>query len=91
MAAMICVLFWGNARFEEAAAITMQNVSMRGYTMRIVIKKGKCNQGKRPQVMVIHPNSKEAKGNICPFKVLSRYLEKRQSFSGTKPSDTLYI
>ena len=55
---MIACLFWGNARFEEVAAITMQHVEKRGASIRVMIKKGKCNQVKKPQVLVIHPTSK---------------------------------
>ena len=41
MAALIIVLYWGTARFEEAAALTLENVSKRGLTYRIVVKKVK--------------------------------------------------
>ena len=40
-AALIIDLYWGTARFEEAAAITVENITQRGLT--IVIRKAKTN------------------------------------------------
>ena len=66
MAALIVVLYWGTARFEEAAALILENVHKRGLTFRVVVKKGKMNQVKQPR----------------PVKVLTRYILVLKSISG---------
>ena len=55
-----------------------------------MIKKGKHNLEMKPQLGVIHPNSKEAVGNFCPVKILNTYLLCRRSIPDTLNSDPLF-
>ena len=44
----------------------------------------------KPQLCVVHPNAKEAVGNLCPVKILNTYLLHHQSIPGTLNSDPLF-
>ena len=43
MAATIVVCFWYTARYEEVSKLSVGNVMKRGFSMRVMIKKGKHN------------------------------------------------
>ena len=55
-----------------------------------MIRKGKTNPVKKPQVMVINPNSNDAVGDICHVRVLSRYFKMWQSLPGTLLSELIF-
>ena len=71
LAATIVVCYWCTARYEEASKLSVGNVMKRGLSMRVMIKNGKHNLEMKPQLAVIHPNSKEAVGNFCLDKILN--------------------
>ena len=90
MATTIVVCYWCTARYEEASKLNVGNVMKQGLSMRVMIKKGKQNLKMKPQLTVIQPNSKDAVGNFCPFKILNTYLLCRRSIPGTLNSDPLF-
>ena len=69
LATTIVVCFWCTARYEEASKLSVGNVMKQGLSMRVMINKDKHNLEMKPQLAVIHPNSKEAVGNLCPVKI----------------------
>ena len=69
--------YWCTARYEEASKLSVGNVTKRGLSMRVMIKKGKRNLEMKPKLAVIQPNSKDAVGNFCHVKILNTYLLRR--------------
>ena len=70
-------MYWGTARFEEIIAMEIRQITKKGASFELLIRKGKCNQTRKLQRMIVHPNSRAAWGNYCPVKILDCYLAAR--------------
>ena len=67
-------MYWGTARFEEVRELELRQIHKKGAFLKIQIRKGKINQMRKLQQCLIHPNSLEYKGKMCPVGLIDSYL-----------------
>ena len=73
-AAIYALMYWATALFEEVRELELWQICKKGASLEIKIFKGKCNKTRKLQRYVIHPNSLEYKGKMCPVDLLETYL-----------------
>ena len=73
-AAIYALMYWATARFEEVRELELRQICKKGASLDIKIYKGKCNKTRKLQRCVIHPNSLEYKGEMCPVALIESYL-----------------
>ena len=83
-------MYWGTARYEKIVAMEISQITKKGASFELLIRKGKCNQTRKLQRMVVHPNSCTALGNYCPVKVLEVYLSARLRLDPASGNDWLF-
>ena len=66
----LCTLqmYYSTARFEEVKELELRQISKRGASIEIHIHKGKQNQTRKLQRCIIHHNSLEYQGKMCPVQ-----------------------
>ena len=67
-------MYYSTARFEEVKELKLRQISKKGASIEIQIHKGKHNQTRKLQRCIIHPNSLEYTGKMCPVKLIDCYL-----------------
>ena len=63
-AALYALMYYGTARFEELKELELRQISKKGASIEIQIRKGKRNQTRTLQRCIIHPNSLEFRGKM---------------------------
>ena len=58
-------MYYGTARFEELKELELRQISKKGASIEIQIRKGKQNQTRKLQRCIIHPNSLEYTGKCA--------------------------
>ena len=76
-ATLYAIMYYGTARFEELKELELRQISKKGASIDIQIRKGKQNQTRKLQRCIIHPNSLEYRGKMCPVKLIVCYLSLR--------------
>ena len=88
-AAVYAMMYWRTARFEEVKELELRQICKKGAFLEVKILKGKKNKTRKLQRCVIHPNSLEFKGKMCPVALLDIYLIHHNNLSHN--SDDSYI
>ena len=73
-AKIYAMMYWGTARFKEVWEFRLRQICKKGASLEIQILKGKRNQTIKLQRCIIHPNSLEFKGKMCPVGLIDLYL-----------------
>ena len=71
--AIYALMYYMSARFEEVRKLELRQISKKGVSMELLIYKGKKNQTRQLQRVVIHPNSMSHTGKKYPFALLVDY------------------
>ena len=72
--ALYMLMYWGTARFEEVRELQLRQICKKGPSLGIQILKGNRNITRKLQRCIIHPNSLEYKGKMCPVGLIDLYL-----------------
>ena len=83
-------MYWDTARFEEVKELQLRQICKKGASLEIKILKGKKNQTRKLQRCVIHPNSLEFKGKMCPVALLDTYLIHCNNFGHNSDNDYIF-
>ena len=89
-AAFYPFLYYGTARFEEVKELELRQISKKGASIEIQIRKGKRNQTRKLQQCIIHPNSLEYKGKMCPVGLIVCYLSLCQKLGHNSDKNYLF-
>ena len=83
-------MYYGTARFEELKELELRQISKKGASIEIQIRKGKQNQTRKLQRCIIHPNSLEYRGKMCPVKLIVCYLSLCHKLGHNLDNDYLF-
>ena len=83
-------MYYSTARFEELKELELRQISIKGASIEIQICNGKQNQTRKLQRCIIHPNSLEYKGKMCPVKLIVCYLSLPHKLGHNSDNDYLF-
>ena len=72
-------MYYMSARFEEVKELELRQIGKKGVSIELLVYKGKRNQTRQLQRVVIHPNSMSHMGKACPVALLDDYLDLHHS------------
>ena len=83
-------MYYISARFEEVKELELRQIGKKGVSMELLVYKGKNNQTRQLQRVVIHPNSMSHTGKTCPFALLDDYLSFSHSLGHDSENDYFF-
>ena len=89
-AAWFALMYYVTARFEEVKELELRQISKKGASIEIQICKRKRNQTRKLQQCIIHPNSLEYTGKMCPVKLIDYYLSLCHKLGHNSDNDYLF-
>ena len=84
------MMYWGTARFEEVKELQLRQICKKGASLEIKVVNRKKNQTRKLQRCVIHPNSLEFQGKMCPVALIELYLTLRNKLSHNWDNDYIF-
>ena len=79
-----------SAHFEEVRQLELGQIGKKGVSMELLIYKGKKNQTRQLQRVIIHPHSMKHTGKGCPVALLDDYLGFRYSLGQDSGNDYIF-
>ena len=89
-AAIYGLMCYMTAQLEEVKDLELQQIGKKEPSIELLVYKGKRNQTRQLQKVVIHPNSMSHAGKFCPVALLDNYLALRHSLGHNGKNDYIF-
>ena len=89
-AAIYALMYYMSTSFEEVKELELKQIGKKGVSMELLVYKGKKNQTRQLQRVVIHPNSMSHTGKTCLVALLDDYLALCHSLGHNGENDYIF-